>query len=108
MATLLPIFVFAQIILIPGLNTWVDTFTVYDNIILHIMMSEKIDYFNPTILTLMLNVVGAPIILIYIFVRIVKCSFGTSRWITKKLHLTPVMNLVLFRNDKQFYELKVY
>lgn len=108
MATLLPIFVFAQIILIPGLNTWVDTFTVYDNIILHIMMSEKIDYFNPTILTLMLNVVGAPIILIYIFVRIVKWSFVSARWITKKLHLTPVMNLVLFRNDKQFYELKVY
>ena len=99
-----PSVVFAQVILVPGFAAWLSLFTLFDNIVLNPSMASEDYAYN---LVGLLNVTGAPLILMYLFWRVLKISYKNSVWLCRKLKLNPAMNLVFFNNGKKFYELKM-
>lgn len=96
----LPVIVFAELILVPGFAVWLSMFEQFDDsLISH-------DNFTSNLVGL-LTVTGAPLVLMYLMYRVMKISYKNSIWIINRFKLKPQMNLVLFNNGKKFYEFKI-
>ena len=96
----LPVIVFAELILVPGFAVWLSMFEQFDDsLMVH-------DNFTSNLVGL-LTVTGAPLVLMYLIYRIMKISYKNSIWIINRFKLKPQMNLVLFNNGKKFYEFKI-
>ena len=104
---LMPIIIFSQVLFVPGLDAWVQTFSHYNNVVMEIINNQYPDYEFSFAFVQMLNVCAAPIVLGYLFYLVIKISLSNARWITRKLNIQPLMNLVIFNNKKKLYELKL-
>lgn len=96
----LPVIVFAELILVPGFAAWLSMFEQFDDSLI------GYDNFTSNLVGL-LTVTGAPLVLMYLIYRIMKISYKNSIWIINRFKLKPQMNLVLFNNGKKFYEFKI-
>tara|TARA_Y100001951_G_scaffold49985_1_gene39478 strand:- start:2165 stop:2494 length:330 start_codon:yes stop_codon:yes gene_type:complete len=98
-----PVVMFSQVILVPGFAAWLSLFTLFDNVVMNPNMGTDNYAYN---LVGLLNVTGAPLVLMYLMYRILKLSYKNSIWIINRFKIKPQMNLVLFNNDKKLCELK--
>ena len=98
-----PVVMFSQIILVPGFAAWLSLFALFDNVVMNPTMGTDDYAYN---LVGMLNVTGAPLVLMYLMYRILKISYRNAIWVIKRFKIRPEMNLVLFNNRKKLYEFK--
>ena len=99
-----PVVMFSQIILVPGFAAWLSLFTLFDNVVMNPNMATDNYAYN---LVAMLNVTGAPLVLMYLMYRILKISYRNAIWVINRFKIRPEMNLVLFNNHKKLYEFKI-
>ena len=99
-----PVVMFSQIILVPGFAAWLSMFALFDNVVMNPNMGTDDYAYN---LVGLLNVTGAPLVLMYLMYRILKISYRNAIWVIKRFKIKPEMNLVLFNNHKKLYEFKI-
>lgn len=98
-----PVLLFSQVILVPGFAIWVSMFTLFDNVVMNPNMGSDDYMWN---LVGMLNVTGAPLVLMYLMYKIMKISYRNTIWMIRRFKLNPEMTLVLFNNGKKLYEFR--
>ena len=99
-----PVVMFSQIILVPGFAAWLSLFALFDNVVMNPTMGTDDYAYN---LVGLLNVTGAPLVLMYLMYRILKISYRNAIWVINRFKIRPEMNLVLFNNHKKLYEFKI-
>ena len=99
-----PTLMFSQVILVPGFDAWLSMFALFDNIVMNPTMATDDYAYN---LVGLLNVTGAPLVLMYLMYRVLKISYRNSIWVINRFKIKPEMNLVLFNNGNKLYEFKI-
>ena len=99
-----PVVMFSQVILVPGFDAWLSMFALFDNVVMNPTMATDNYAYN---LVGLLNVTGAPLVLMYLMWRILKISYRNAIWVIKRFKIKPEMNLVLFNNRQKLYEFKI-
>ena len=99
-----PVVMFSQVILVPGFDAWLSMFALFDNVVMNPTMATDDYAYN---LVGLLNVTGAPLVLMYLMYRVLKISYRNAIWVINRFKIRPEMNLVLFNNGKKLYEFKI-
>ena len=99
-----PVVMFSQLILVPGFAAWISMVTLFDNVVMNPNMGTDNYAYN---LVGLLNVTGAPLVLMYLMWRILKISYRNAIWVINRFKIKPEMNLVLFNNGNKLYEFKI-
>ena len=99
-----PTLMFSQVILVPGFDAWLSMFALFDNIVMNPTMATDDYAYN---LVGLLNVTGAPLVLMYLMYRVLKISYRNAIWVINRFKIKPDMNLVLFNSGKKLYEFKI-